>query len=458
MSIRRRLTLYWTAVLGTILVLAAFSVFVTFERKQWDSLDAALLEEADTAAGAIAHAGEPKAAAIVRRLSEERDLGPRRRVRLLAGDQVIADFGDEAADLPLISGTIPAGRRALNGSRSIFRFAIQPFALGGRNVYLEDGVDATAIRASIDRLRNSLFLIIPLVLALCVAGGYWLAGRALVPIGSLAAALAEIGPRNLSRRLTVGRAADEIARLTTVINALLDRLERASLTERRFASDAAHELRTPLTVLRTGLEVALSRERTRQEDREALNAALQEVLALCKMADELLTLARLNGEVSVQRLPLNLRGLVDEVAAAVAPLAQARNLTLNVSTDDAFVEGNAAHLRRLLINLLDNALKFTPEHGAISVTLGRDGDCALLRVADNGPGIAPAELPFIFDRFFRGVAAKGDGSGLGLSLCREIVRLHGGKISARNNPEGGSEFLVTVPLARRDEQSPAHSR
>jgi heavy metal sensor kinase len=458
MSIRRRLTLYWTAVLGTILVLAAFSVFATFERKQWDSLDAALLEEADTAAGAIAHTGEPKAAAIVRRLSEERDLGPSRRVRLVAGDEVIADFGDEAADLPIISGKIPLGRRALDGSRNIFRFAIQPFALGGRNVYLEDGVDATAIRASIERLRNTLLLIIPLVLALCVAGGYWLAGRALVPIASLAAALAEIGPRNLSRRLTVGRAADEIARLTKVINALLDRLERASLTERRFASDAAHELRTPLTVLRTGLEVALSRERTRREDRKALNAALQEVLALCKMADELLTLARLNGEVSVQRLPLNLRSLVDEVAAAVAPLAQARNLTLDVSTDDAFVEGNATHLRRLLINLLDNALKFTPEHGAISVTLGRDGDCALLRVADSGPGIVPAELPFIFDRFFRGVAAKGDGSGLGLSLCREIVRLHGGEISARNNPEGGSEFLVTVPLARRDERSPAHSR
>jgi signal transduction histidine kinase len=449
MSIRLKLTIYWAAVLGAIMLIAAFLVFALFEREQWHSLDAALLEEADTAAAAIAHAGQTKAATIVRRLSEERDLGPNRRVRLIAGDEIIADFGDPGADLPVL-GQVPAKRGMLDGSRQIFRFAVMPFTLAGRSVYLEDGADAITVRTSIKRLRDILIPIVPLLLALCVAGGYWLAGRALVPITSLTAALAEMGPRNLSRRLTVAFVRDEVARLTAVINALLDRLESASLAERRFASDAAHELRTPLTVLRTGLEVALGRERTREENREALDAALQEVLKLCKMADELLALARLDGEASVQRVPLNLRSVVEEVIAAVAPLAQAKDLTLRISNEsDAPVEGSPVHLRRLLINLLDNALKFTPEHGVVSVSLERNREHAKLRVADSGPGIAQADLPFVFERFYRGAAAEGDGSGLGLSLCKEIVRLYGGEITAGNMPEGGSEFVVTLPLAHR---------
>lgn len=458
MSVRLRLTIYWTAVLATIMVIAAVSVLVLFEREQWHSLDAALLEEVDTAAAAIAHAGEGKAATIVRRLSEERDLGPNRRVRLIAGNEIIADFGDPGADLPVLRH-LPSKRSVVNGSRRIFRFAVMPFTLAGRSVYLEDGADAINVRKSIKRLRDILIPIVPLLLAMCVAGGYWLAGRALVPITSLTAALAEMGPRNLGHRLPVASVRDEVARLTTVVNALLERLESASLAERRFASDAAHELRTPLTVLRTGLEVALGRERTPEENREALNAALQEVLELCKMADELLALARLDGDASVRRMPLNLRDIVDEVIAAVAPLAQAKNLTLRVINEtDAPVEGSPIHLRRLLINLLDNALKFTPEHGVVSVSLEKNRERAELRVSDSGPGIAPTDLPFVFERFYRGAAAEGDGSGLGLSLCKEIVRLHSGEIIARNNPPGGSEFVVALPLAYRENQPPAKTR
>src|SRR5208282_2340926 len=150
-------------------------------------------------------------------------------------------------------------------------------------------------------LRNLLLLMLPIVLLLCVGGGYLLAGRALRPIESVTAELDAIGPANLSSRLEVPPVADEVARLTAVINALLERLERASATERRFASDAAHELRTPLAVLRTGLEVALARDRTAEQNRAALAAAHREVLSLCKISDELLILSRLNGEVMVDR-------------------------------------------------------------------------------------------------------------------------------------------------------------
>ncbi|MGH8013200.1 MAG: ATP-binding protein [Candidatus Binataceae bacterium] len=446
MTIRLKLTLYWAAVLAAILIIAGTAVFLLFQRSQWGELDSALMEEADTSTATLAHAGKGiEAAALVKRLSEERDLGPRRRVRLVAAGEVIADFGERTAALPLLPAVVAAPGMFERGS---FRFAVMPFTLSGRRAYLEDGVDASRIRDSVRRLRSSLLLILPMLLLGCVAGGYWLAGRALAPMAALGEALARIEPRELGRRLDAGETDDEVARLTAAINALLERLERVSLSERRFASDAAHELRTPLTVLRTGLEVALSRERTAPEYRRQLELAMDEVLRLCRVADELLMLARLDGEVEVEREPVDMKALITEVTGAVEPLVQIKNLTLRSTGDHkVMVNGNRGHLRRLVINLLDNALKFTPEHGVVTVGLSAEDNRAVLRIADSGPGIAVHELPLIFDRFFRGKTGQYAGSGLGLSLCREIARRHGGEIRAHNCADGGSEFLVTIPLA-----------
>jgi signal transduction histidine kinase len=330
-----------------------------------------------------------------------------------------------------------------------FRFAIIPLTFQGEAAVLQDGVDVRPVRDSIQRLRKTLLLTVPLVLALCVGGGYLLAGRALAPIAALAKALGAIEPTDLRGRLEAPAVRDEIGRLIEVINALLERLECASATERRFASDAAHELRTPLAVLRSGLEVALARDRSPAQQQTALANAHREVIGLCKIAEELLMLARLNGEVSIDRKPVNFGEVVNEVVAAVEPLAAARNIALHAGVrPGAWIEGSATHLRRLVINLVDNALKFTPPGGKIELLLSTEHGIATLHVVDTGPGIEAAELPLIFDRFFRGAHANGEGSGLGLSLCREIARLHGGQISATNRTGGGSDFLVTLPLAR----------
>jgi signal transduction histidine kinase len=446
MTIRQKLTLYWAAVLAVILLIAACSVFVIFRRQQWGALDAALLEEADTSAGAITRADASAAASIVRNLSQERDLGPGKRVRLVAGNALVADFGSPAADLPSMAGGA-ARRGVFDGHRHVYRFAITPVTFGKEEGYLEDGVDATPVRNSIARLRTILWLVTPFLLLFSVACGYWMAGRSLAPIIALEGELARIDPKQLSLRLPIAATRDEVARLAASINALLERLERASVTERRFLGDAAHELRTPLTVLRTGLEIALNRERGAQESREALQSALHEVVALCGTADELLTLARLSEESFEQRAPVNLGRLTGEVVEAVEPLVQAKNLKLTTNcAEDLVVDGNSDHLKRLVINLLDNAIKFTPENGQVSVALDAQVNRAVLRVSDTGPGIAPADLPFIFERFFRAAGQKTVGSGLGLSLCREIVRLHQGEISAHNNPNGGCEFVVALPL------------
>lgn len=448
MSIRLRLTIYWAAVIAALLMIAGVAVFMLFERQQWGALDSGLMEEADTAAATISRFGPgPPTEMIVRRLSEERDLGPRRRVRIISGDRVMADFGDPTAELPDLHGGEPV-RAVRDGTRGIFRFAIVPFKVAGAPAILEDGVDASAIRKSIARLRTSLLLILPLILTIAVSGGYLLAGRALVPIIGLARDLARIEPRELSRRLDSGALNDEVARLTRAINALLDRVERAANAERRFATDAAHELRTPLTVLRTGLEVALGHERTPAEYADTLRSALAEVVALCAMADQLLTLARLDQEASLERERLNLGALLREVVEAVEPLVQAKQLSLAIDAPEGVaVDGNRIHLRRLAVNLLDNAIKFTPARGRVEIGVeARDGN-AILRVADNGPGIPREDLPLVFDRFFRSKARDEPGNGLGLGLCREIVRLHRGHITAANRAGGGCEFAVTLPLA-----------
>src|SRR5579885_2085568 len=306
MTIRQKLTLYWAAVLAAILVGAALAVFVMFSRQQWAALDAALMEEADTSAATIARMDAQSAAPVVLRLSRERDLGPHKRVRLIAGGTVLADFGDTQGLLPSIDG---APRPGVFDGGNGYRFALMPLTVGQRPALLEDGVDARPVRDSITRLRAILLLLTPFLLLVSVAGGYWLAGRSLAPINALVQDLAAIDPRDLGRRLPMNGARDEVARLGRSINALLDRLETASRSERRFLSDAAHELRTPLAVLRTGLEVELNRERRPDELRQALQSALREVTALCGTADELLAIARLGEETYLRRAAVNLNEL-----------------------------------------------------------------------------------------------------------------------------------------------------
>ena len=446
MSIRLRLTIYWALVLGAILTISAYAALRLFAHEQWRPMDAALLEEADTSADQLRHADVAQARETIRRLSLELDVGPHRRARLVSARGVIADFGDpRAIPPPSLDGEF---RGLVMSANREFRFAIIPLTFQGEPAVLQDGVDVTPVRDSIQRLRKALLLTVPLVLALCVGGGYLLASRALAPIAALAKSLAAIEPTDLRGRLAAPPVRDEIGRLIEVINALLDRLERASATERRFASDAAHELRTPLAVLRSGLEVALARDRSPTEHQAALTNAHREVVGLCKIAEELLMLARLNGEVSIDRKPLDFGEVVNEVVSAVEPLAASRDIALHASVSaGARVEGSVTHLRRLVINLIDNALKFTPSGGKIELLLTAGQGIATLHVMDTGPGIETAELPLIFDRFFRGAHANGEGSGLGLSLCREIARLHGGQISASDRVGGGSDFLVTLPLA-----------
>jgi two-component system OmpR family sensor kinase len=447
MSIRVRLTIYWAGVLSLLLIGAGVCVFFLFQRQQWTQLDAALREEADTAAATLARNGE--VGPLVDRLSEERDLGPRRRVWVVVGQRLVADAGEHNADLPLLNHN-HTGPILVDGQRHIFRYALAPFWLNRSRAYLADGVDAHAIRASVRRLGTILLVVVPALLLSSTCLGYWLAGRALAPLVMVTGALAAIRPTDLDHRLVVPPLEDELGKLVREINSLLSRVERASLAERRFIADAAHELRTPLTVLRTGIEVALRHRRSAAEYRHALDKALRDAVAIGTLADELLAVARLDQELISGRQIVKLPELTREVLDIMEPLAESKRLSVESNlVTAANVLGNPDHLRRVLINLLDNAVKFTPENGKIEVTLQSEKGQARLQIADSGPGVLEQDLPFIFDRFFRGRNARGHpGKGLGLSLSREIVQLHGGWLTVTNRIGGGAEFSVYLPIAQ----------
>jgi two-component system OmpR family sensor kinase len=201
-------------------------------------------------------------------------------------------------------------------------------------------------------------------------------------------------------------------------------------------------------VLRSGLEVALRRPRSAEENRAAMADALGEVEGLCSTAEDLLALARIEAERIPNHEIVDLKALIDDACAAARTLAQSKGQTLAVKAGTApAVRGNSRELQRLVLNLLDNAIKFTPERGRIEVVLARQDGSALLSVCDNGPGVKPDDLCRMFDPFYRGRGANAAGSGLGLALCHEIVVAHGGDIKAANRAGGGCEVQVRLPLA-----------
>jgi signal transduction histidine kinase len=446
-SLRLRLTLYWAIVTGAILLGAGSLILGYFSREMWGTLDRALLEEADTAAHALSQASPREARAILNGLSAETDLGPGRRVRLSAPGRVWFDRGEAQTRPPAGWPQMPLGVIA-SGADGHSRFAVVPLQFQGQSAWLQDGIDAAPVAATVARLRRTLLLVLPLILGLCVAGGYWLSARALAPVRALAAALSRIGPNDLQERLTGPATKDELRRLVDSINQLLTRLEQASAAQRRFISEAAHELRTPLTVARSGLEVALRRPRTAQESRVMMEDALAEVEKLCATAEDLLALARLDGAYAASCDILDAAALVTEVTKRAQPLAAARRQRISVNASGELpVRGSRSDLERVMLNLLDNAIKFTPQEGSIEVATSREGQFARLAVRDSGPGLMPGEAERIFDPFFTSPHTKAAGSGLGLALCREIVSLHHGTVAARQRAEGGCEVEVRLPLS-----------
>jgi signal transduction histidine kinase len=318
-------------------------------------------------------------------------------------------------------------------------------------------------RDFIDRDVLLLSELIALALAVIAVAapliGYWLAGRATRPLATILRTTARLRPDRLAERLPLRGSGDELDRLSATINGLLDRIAAHLQRQRDFVANAAHELRSPLAAVRTSVEVALDHDRTPAEYRELLADVAEECDGLGGLVNQLLLLAE--GDSGLLRPAGRVR--LDKVVARAVDMfrgsAEQGGIRLEApALPPAEVAGDERHLRQVVNNLLDNAVKFTPPGGRVSVELGLSPPAgrrpveAVLWVADTGEGIPPEHLPHVFERFYRADRARardrpGAGNGLGLSICQTIVTAYGGRIDAASRPGRGTVMTVVLPLA-----------
>ena len=349
---------------------------------------------------------------------------------------------DRATDELRIGGDRPGTMLVLN--RVLRDAQGNPVAIAHVGERL-DIVDQLIARARSILVGVTIAAMIAIVLA-----SYFIAKSAIDPIERLTSAVAEIGSERLGRRLKWTRR-DEVGRLAGAFDAMLDRLQSAFARERQFISDASHELRTPLTIINANAQML---QRWGDRDPEVMRASLEAIAEesgrLAGMVSGMLTLAKAEAGDAIPKEPLVLERLVDDVVAHARERAAAKGLTIEAhhpANASTIVIADAGLLRQLLNNLVDNAIKFT-ESGRVDVTVRREDGQAVVDVADTGPGIDAGEADRLFDRFFRGDPSHAraiEGTGLGLAIVRSIARVHGGTVSARVRPEGGSVFTVSLP-------------
>jgi heavy metal sensor kinase len=297
-----------------------------------------------------------------------------------------------------------------------------------------------------------LLVSMPIAVAVSLAGGWFMAGRALRPVDAITVAAQRIAGGDLTQRLKVPSAADEIGRLTKTFNDMIDRLETSFRQIRQFSSDASHELRTPLTVMKGETELALRRPRETEDYKVVLESNLEEIDRMTRIVDELLFLSRADmGEVKMEHLPVSLDVLVEDLHRQASLLGQEQDIEVVLrTTAPAVVLGDELRLRELFLNLLDNAVKYSRPGGTVDIALTIEQTHARVTVTDHGIGIAKEDQARIFDRFYRTDDARAHtkkGTGLGLAICAWIVESHRGHLEVQSKVGEGSTVTVILPLA-----------
>jgi heavy metal sensor kinase len=327
-----------------------------------------------------------------------------------------------------------------------------PFSMGGENLYLLAAAPESGNQLVLQRFLTGLLASIPVLLLISSAGGYFLSRRALLPVDRITASARSISITNLSKRLPVVNSGDELQRLAETCNAMLERLETAVNRIKQFTADASHDLRGPISFTRTVAEVALRNPAADVDSRRALADIVEESAKAAVLLEDLLTLARADAVQSDAVLaPVNLAAVVEDACEMARPMARERQHILSMALGaDKIVNvlGDFASLRRLVWVLIDNAFKYTPSPGHIDVRLTTSNHEATVTVCDNGIGIPQADLPRIFDRFYRADPSRSqvEGSGLGLAIAKWIAEMHHADIVVSSVEHGGTTFQVAFPL------------
>ena len=461
-TLRGRLTLWYTAVLTAMLALLGATSVMMLDHGLRSNLDDSLRSVARAIAESVRR---PPFFPPGIEDTLESMLGPQLAERFF---QLLDRYGQPDPRLvPRVTPKLPLSAEALHNaergqatletvglppkSEKSFRLLTWPVVRNNATVNIvQVAMSLENVEATRSRFILVLLILAPVALAGSALGGWFLARRALRPVDAMVEAARRIEAEDLTKRIPDLSSDDELGRLATVLNDMLARLERSFGAVRQFSGDAAHELRTPLTILKGEIEVALNSSDAPDEIRQALASCLEEVERLNSVVEDLLLMARMEGNaLSARPTRVDLAQVLEDVTPALSELAARAGNSCAVSpTQPLWIEGYDSLIFRLVFNLAENAIKYTPAGGKIEITLQQQNGSAVLEVTDNGPGISPDAQEHVFDRFYRGDPAReGSGTGLGLALVRSIVNLHRGGIRVVSALGEGSCFRVVLPLA-----------
>ena len=457
-TVRVRLTLWYVVVFG--LLLAGFSafVYVVLSRTLYARLDQSLLNAAQVVSGEFRSEvaeNEGGAAEGAAQVLTELHL-PGTYFAIFDGEQLLASNLDwnQVSARELLSSTAtddPTIFRTVRGyGEEGARVAIIPAPAGDKAYLVAAAEPLHSLVEQLESIRRIFYLGFPAALLVAGIGGFILAKKSLAPVVAMSNQAERISARNLHERLSIGNNRDELGHLARVFNDLLSRLDGSFESMREFIADASHELRTPLSIIRGEADVALSQDRDATEYRDALAIIQDEAKRLSRIVDDMMALARADaGQRPLQIEEFYLNDLVEECckAATVLTVREGVTLTVEPAADIAF-RGDEDLLRRMFMNLLDNAIKYTPAGGSVSVELACEPSSVKIIVSDTGIGIPADQVPHIFERFYRVDKARSradGGSGLGLAIAKWVAEAHRGSIDLISRSGHGSKFTVSLP-------------
>jgi heavy metal sensor kinase len=436
-SVRARLTLWYTLMLSVPLAVFAVASYVVFSDQLHERTDAFITDALNV---------------FGRELIAERRSIP----DLTSAIQVtLAEVRFQDIDFIVRdeSGQVLAATRRFDNVEPVRRID-RPHTVGDRHLTLTGIYPLTEVEAMLARIRRMFLIAIPLLIAAAATGGWFLAKRSFTPVTAMASRAAEIGATTLHERLPVA-SDDELGALARVLNELLDRLERSFDQQRRFMADASHELRTPSSVLRAEADITLSRPtRSEAEYRESMTVVQDAARRLTRIVDDIFLLARADaGHLVLHPVPLLLDDVVVDSVRAIQAIAAGRDIKIELrDVVEARLTGDADLLGRVLLNLLDNAVKHAPSGSTVDVRMSASRGFVEIAVIDSGPGIPEDARDRVFERFYRVDTARSrtettitSGAGLGLPIARRIAEMHGGHIELVESRRGRTEFQLRLP-------------
>jgi heavy metal sensor kinase len=448
LPIRARLTLWYGALLSVALLVFAGAVYAIMASKLQSNLDASLRSRIAQLQKGI----EVDDGRLVFPRGEEQTDEP------LVPDVILKPSGRlfvgnlPAALKPRLTRDLLPLRSGINfGSVSNLRYAVTPVERGGT---VAGYVVVWQSLQPVEDARHSLLWVLllagPLLLLLASAGGFVLARRSLKPVTQVTHTASAISAADLQARVPVSPARDEVSELASTFNAMLDRLQSGVERERRFAADASHELRSPLAVIRAEATLALDRPRQADEYRRVLQVVDEQAAAMEDLVEGLLLLARVETLRTRENAPIDVERAVAAAIALCGPALQESGVTVDSTIQDGLsVEGSSVLLTRAVRNLIENAVRVSPEGGTVRVRGRREADDVVVEVEDDGPGIAVDDQQHLFEPFFQVSRARtpGKSHGLGLAICRSIVEAHGGQVTLHSTPGHGALFRIILPSA-----------